>query len=30
LLSGTGVRTVKTKTTPSTPVLPMVQELTAS
>ena len=30
LLSGTGVRTVKTKTTPSTPVLPMVQELVAS
>jgi trehalose/maltose hydrolase-like predicted phosphorylase len=30
LLAGTGVRTVKTKTTPSTPVLPMVQELAAS
>jgi trehalose/maltose hydrolase-like predicted phosphorylase len=30
LLSGTGVHTVKTKTTPSTPVLPMVEELTAS
>ncbi len=30
LLSGTGVRTVKTKTAPSTPVLPMVQELSAS
>jgi trehalose/maltose hydrolase-like predicted phosphorylase len=30
LLAGTGVRTVKTTTTPSTPVLPMVQELTAS
>jgi trehalose/maltose hydrolase-like predicted phosphorylase len=29
LISGTGVRTVKTKTTPSTPVLPMVQELVA-
>jgi len=29
LLAGTGVRTVKTSTTPSTPVLPMVQELTA-
>jgi trehalose/maltose hydrolase-like predicted phosphorylase len=29
LLSGTGVDTVKTKTTPATPVLPMVQEMTA-
>jgi trehalose/maltose hydrolase-like predicted phosphorylase len=30
LLAGTGVRTVKTTTAPSTPVLPMIQELTAS
>jgi hypothetical protein len=30
LLSGTGVRTVKTTTAPSAPVLPMVQELVAS
>jgi hypothetical protein len=29
LTGGTGQRTVKTKTTPSTPILPMVQELTA-
>ena len=28
LIGGTGVRTVKTKTAPSTPILPMVQELT--
>jgi trehalose/maltose hydrolase-like predicted phosphorylase len=28
LTGGTGARTVKTKTTPSTPILPMVQELT--
>jgi trehalose/maltose hydrolase-like predicted phosphorylase len=28
LIGGTGVRTVKTKTVPSTPILPMVQELT--
>jgi trehalose/maltose hydrolase-like predicted phosphorylase len=27
LIGGTGVRTVKTKTVPSTPILPMVQEL---
>jgi len=30
LLSGTGVRTVKTVTAPSTPVLPMIEELTAN
>ena len=29
LIGGSGKRTVKTKTTPSTPILPMVQELTA-
>jgi trehalose/maltose hydrolase-like predicted phosphorylase len=29
LVGGTGQSTVKTKTTPSTPILPMVQELTA-
>jgi trehalose/maltose hydrolase-like predicted phosphorylase len=29
LVGGSGQRTVKTKTTPSTPILPMVQELTA-
>ena len=29
LIGGTGKRTVKTETTPSTPILPMVQELTA-
>jgi trehalose/maltose hydrolase-like predicted phosphorylase len=30
LTGGTGTRTVKTTTTPSTPILPMVQELTAN
>ena len=29
LIGGSGVSTVKTKTVPSTPILPMVQELTA-